>query len=114
MFLRILANQARHKWGIALLILLAMTSLVTLYVYSNNTTRFANRSMQLVMKNMGHNLLILPEKADPRSVYLCSDDQVLLPDEATRRMAAARGLSSRYYVSVLQARAEMVVVAQDH
>ena len=107
MFLRILCNQARHKWGIALLILLAMTSLVTLYVYSNNTTRFANRSMQLAMKNMGHNLLILPEKADIRSVYLCLDDQALFPDETTRRLAAVPSLSSKYYVSVLQARAEV-------
>jgi ABC-type lipoprotein release transport system permease subunit len=107
MFLRILFNQARHKWGIALLILLAMTSLVTLYVYSNNTTRFANRSMQLVMKYMGHNLLLLPEEADIRSIYLCSDNQLPFPDETTRRLAATLSLSSKYYVSVLQARTEV-------
>ncbi|MBC8872997.1 MAG: ABC transporter permease [Planctomycetes bacterium] len=107
MFLKIITSQARHKWGIALLIVLAMTSLVTLYVYSSNTTAFANRSMQLVMKNMGHNLLIIPEKADARSIYLCSDDQTLFSDDTTRRISRARNLSSRYYVSVLQARVEV-------
>ena len=106
MFLRIIIRQARHKWGIALLIFLAMTSLVTLYVYSSNTTKFANRSMQLVMKNMGHNLLIIPAEADPWSIYLCSDDQTLFPAETTQRMSEALSLSSRYYVSVLQARVE--------
>jgi ABC-type lipoprotein release transport system permease subunit len=63
--------------------------------------------MQLVMKNMGHNLLIIPRTADPRSVYLCSDDQVLFPDQTTREMSKGLSLSSRYYVSVLQARAEI-------
>ena len=107
MFLRIITSQARHKWGITLLILLAMTSLVTLYVYANSTTGFANRSMQLVMKNMGHNLLIIPKKTDLRSIYLCSDDQVLFPDETTQWMSKALSLSSRYYVSVLQARTDV-------
>lgn len=107
MFFKIITSQARHKWGIALLILLAMTSLVALYVYSSNTTTFANRSMQLVMKNMGHNLLILPEEADVRSIYACSDEQILFSDDITRRMSKARNLSSRYYVSVLQARVEV-------
>ena len=107
MFLRIITRQARHKWAVALLIFLAMTSLVTLYVYSSNTTEFAGRSMQLVMKNMGHNLLIMPDKADPRSIYLCADDQVLFPDETTGQMSKALGLSSRYYVSVLQAKVDV-------
>ncbi len=114
MFFKIITSQARHKWGIALLILLAMTSLVTLYVYSSNTTAFANRSMQLVMKNMGHNLLILPEEVDVRSIYTCSDDQVFFSDDITRRMSKARNLSSRYYVSVLQAKVEVEPVGSEN
>ena len=104
MFLRIITSQARHKWEIVLLVLLAMTSLVTLYVYSSNTTKFANRSMQIVMKNMGHNLLIVPKEADLWSIYTCSDRQVLFPDDTTRKMSNALSLASRYYVSVLQER----------
>lgn len=107
MFLKIAVSQIRHKWGIALLILLAMTSLVTLYVYSSNTTKFANRSMELVMKNMGHNLLIVPAQSDPWAVYVGSDSQLLFPDDVTERMSQALNLSSRYYVSVLQARVQL-------
>ena len=112
MFLKIITSQARHKWGIALLIFLAITSLVTLYVYSSNTTAFANRSMQLVMKNMGHNLLILPEEADLWSIYTCSEEQVLFSDDTTRRMCEVRGLSSRYYVSVIQAKVASEIQAK--
>lgn len=107
MFLRIITKQARHKWAVALLISLAITSLVALWVYSSNTGRFANRSMQIVMKNMGHNLLILPEEADPWTVYLASDSQATLADDTTQRMSEALGLSSKYYVSVLQRKVEV-------
>ncbi len=102
MFLRILYHQAKYKWGINLLIFLALTSVVGLYVYLQNTSRFANRSMQLIMKNMGHNLIILPEEARPTDTYLCSGNQVLFSEEATREFAKHLHLASKYYVSVLQ------------
>lgn len=107
MFLKIVINQIRHKWSVALLIFLAMTALVTLYVYARNTAAFSNRSMQLVMKNMGHNLLILPKDADPGDVYCGADGLPLIPADTTRQMSDALDLSSRYYVSVLQKRIEV-------
>ena len=72
MFFKLIVRQLWHKRVVALLVFLAMTALVTLYVYSSNTSNFASRSMQLVMKNMGHNLLILPQDADLQALYLCS------------------------------------------
>ena len=104
MFLRMILNQARHKWMITLLLWLVMTALVSLYVYLDNSARFSNRSMQLIMKNMGHNLLILPKSADPVDAYLCTDQQELFSDEVTHQMARQMQLASRYYASVLQAR----------
>jgi len=104
MFLRMLVNQARHKWPVTLLLWAAMTALVSLYVYLGNSARFSNRSMQLIMKNMGHNLLILPAKADPLEAYLCGDGQTLFDDGVTPRMAHHTELASKYYVSVLQKR----------
>jgi len=104
MFLKILVNQARHKWPVTLLLWIAMTALVSLYVYLGNSVRFSNRSMQLIMKNMGHNLLILPKQADPLATYLCSDRQTLFDDDVTARLAEQQRLPSKYYVSVLQKR----------
>jgi ABC-type lipoprotein release transport system permease subunit len=104
MFWKIVLNQALHRWGITLLIFLAMVSLVSLYVYLLNTSRFTNRSIQLIMKQMGHNMLILPEQADRFDTYLCTDAQVFFPDQVTHRLAQSTQLFSRYYVSVLQQR----------
>jgi ABC-type lipoprotein release transport system permease subunit len=104
MFIRMILHQARYKWTITLLLWLVMTALVSLYVYLDNSARFSNRSMQLIMKNMGHNLLILPREADAIDVYLCTDKQILFSDEVTRRMARQMQLASRYYASVLQTR----------
>ena len=104
MFFRMILYQARHKWTITLLLWLVMTALVSLYVYLDNSARFSNRSMQLIMKNMGHNLLILPRNADPIDTYLCTNEQIFFSDEVTHRMAKHMKLASRYYASVLQAR----------
>lgn len=104
MFFKLTVQQLWHKRVVALLVFLAMTALVTLYVYLSNTSTFANRSMQLVMKNMGHNLLLLPQEADLQAVYLCSEEQTTFPEKTTRELAKHRKLMSRYYVSVLQSR----------
>ena len=52
MFFKWTVRQLWHKRVVALLVFPAMTVLVTLYVYSSNTSTFANRSMQRVMKNI--------------------------------------------------------------
>lgn len=87
-----------------LLLFLAMTVLVTLYVYLLNTNRFANRAMQIVMKNMGHNMVILPEASNPLDSFLCTENQPLFDADVTHRLAGHLELFSRYYVSVLQQR----------
>jgi ABC-type lipoprotein release transport system permease subunit len=107
MFLKLFYTQLRYKWGVSLLVFLAMLSLVTLYVYLKNTSQFTNRSMQLVMKNMGHNLLILPEEADAQHIYLCSEDQTTFPEKIAHRMSRSLSLASKYYVAVLQTQAEI-------
>ena len=107
MFFNLIARQLWHKRVVASLVFLAMTALVTLYVYSSNTSKFANRSMQLVMKNMGHNLLILPRDADPQAIYVCSDEQIVFPEQTARELSQYRKLLSKYYVSVLQSRVVM-------
>jgi hypothetical protein len=104
MFLRLIVQQMRHKWGVTALLFLAMTALVTLYVYLVNSAGFSNRSMELIMKNMGHNLLILPEAADPGDFFLCTDRQIPFPDDVTVLMAAREELASKYYASILQRR----------
>lgn len=107
MFWKIIINQGKHKWGVTLLVFLAMTSLVTLYVYLLNANRFTNRSMQLVMKNMGHNMVILPNDANPLDTYLCTGDQRTFSDHVTHHLAQFTHLFSRYYVSVLQRRVKL-------
>jgi len=104
MFWKIVATQARFKWAVTLLLWAAMATLVALYTYLGNSVRFSNRSMQLIMKNLGHNLLILPEQAEALDTYLCTDRQVLFDEDVTARMAAHTHLASKYYTSVLQQR----------
>jgi len=104
MFTRIILGQLRHKWPINLLLFLAMTALVSLYVFILNTNRFSARSMQLIMKNMGLNQLIIPESQPASDTYLCTEKQREFPDGTTREVAGHTELLSKYYLSVLQER----------
>lgn len=107
MLARLVVNQAVHRWSITLLLCIALTTVVSLHVYLRNSATFSNRSMQLIMKNMGHNLFILPVEADALAFYTCSDEQTAFDDSVCREMAKHRKLASRYYANVLQARAQV-------
>ncbi len=104
MFFGLIFNQMRHKWGVTLLLFLAMTALVTMYVYIVNSAGFSNRSMELIMKNMGYNMIILPEAAEPGDFYLCTERQIPFPEEIAARMAEREELASKYYAAILQVR----------
>ena len=102
MFWELIFSQTRHSWKKSLLVLIAMTSLVSLYAYVLNTGAYAQRSMQLIMKNMGLNQRLVPESVDTIDSLLCSDKQKLFPEETTETLASHVELPSRYYLSVLQ------------
>ncbi len=108
MFVKMVVQQARYKWPVTLLLWFAMASLVSLYVYLRNSAQFSQRSMQIIMKRMGFNLLILPQRADVLKTYLCSDGQLLFPEAAADQLAKHLELPSKYYLAVLQQR---VVIA---
>ncbi len=107
MFWGLIFSQIRHSWKQNLLILLAMVSLVSLYAYVLNTGAYAQRSMQLIMKNMGLNQRLIPESVDTIDSLICSDKQILFPEETTEILASHTELPSRYYLSVLQEQYEV-------
>lgn len=92
---RLVTSQAIHKWPITLLLCVALTTVVSLHVYLENSAMFSNRSMQLVMKNMGHNLLILPSEADALAFHTCSERQLAFDESICGEMASHKKLASR-------------------
>jgi len=104
MRLTLIFQQAVYKRFVTVLLLLALTASVSLYVYISNTSRYTNRSMQLIVKKLGHNLIILPDSTNPLDVYWCTDKQTLFTEDVAVRLADDHELASRYFVSVLQTR----------
>lgn len=107
MFFRILWNQIRFKKVRNGLLLALVTAITTLYIFVENSAEFSDRSMKLIMKRMGHNMLILPETTNPMDVYHCTDNQPEFPDTVTRFLAGKTDLLSKYYVSCLQREIEL-------
>ncbi|MFH0921778.1 MAG: ABC transporter permease [Fibrobacterota bacterium] len=86
------------------LLFLALTASVSLYVYISNTSRYTNRAMQIIVKRLGHNLIILPDSTNPLDIYWCTDKQTAFSEDIAVRLADHDELASRYFVSVLQTR----------
>jgi len=107
MFLRIVLKQLRYKWEINLLLFLTMTALVSLHVFIGNTNRFTVRSIQLIMKNMGLNQVMIPAAQSALDTYLCTENQLEFPQSVTHAAAVHLELLSRYYVSMLQQRMDV-------
>jgi hypothetical protein len=104
MFARLVANQAAYRWPITLLVCVALTAVVSLHVYLRNSAAFANRSMQIIMKSLGHNILILPTESDGLAFHTCAETQPLFGADVCHEMAKHGKLASKYYANVLQAR----------
>ncbi len=106
-FFKILWNQIRLKKVQNGLLLALVAAITTLYVFVDNSAKFSDRSMKLIMKRMGHNMLILPETANPMDVYHCTANQPEFSDTVPRFLAGKTSLLSKYYVGRLQHRIEL-------
>jgi ABC-type antimicrobial peptide transport system permease subunit len=104
MRIKLIVNQALYKWPVTILLFLALTASVTLYVYIGNTTKYANRSMQLIVKKMGHNLIFLPDSADAIDIYWSTGNEQLFNESYASVLASKAEMASRYFVAVFQKR----------
>ena len=95
--------QIRHQWAVSLLVVLALTGVVALHSYTRNSARFQLRSMQLIMKEMGHNLWFVDRQADPLQAASGYGDLTTFPVERIATLTADRQIASTYWANVLQA-----------
>jgi putative ABC transport system permease protein len=100
-------GQFTRKWPSNTLLLLTVALLAALFTFVQNSARFTERSMQLIVKRMGHNMLILPRDADALAVLHCADHQMLFSDTVADALAGRTELLSKYYVPRLQRRIEI-------
>lgn len=104
MFWKIIFRQMNQKRAMTLTLFTLIALLVSLFVYIQNTNHFANRSIQLIMKNMGLNQVFIPANENPLAVYLCQDHQTRFPESVAESLAQSTELLSKYYVALLQER----------
>ena len=97
-----LFRQMRYRWQVFLLLALALCGIVTAYTYVQNSSRFHVRSMQLIVKETGHNLWFISESAYPFDAFTGSPELPTFPDERVHELAEDRRIASTYYANILQ------------
>lgn len=97
-------RQMRHAGSVTLLLWLSLCAVVALHAFVLNGARFQNRSMELIMKDMGHNLWFLSSSAHRLDAMTASSGLPAIPDDRVAGLAADRGIASTYWGNLLQAR----------
>lgn len=94
--------QMRHQWAINLLLGLSLACVVALYAYTRNSSEFQHRSIQLIMKEMGHNLWFIDAMANPLHAATGSPDLPVFTASDIHRLVEDRAIASTYWGKVLQ------------
>ncbi len=97
-------RQMRHGWMVSLLLALSIAGVVALYTYVNNSARFHNRSMQLIMKDTGHNLWFMSASANLLDIVSGSTNAPTIAADRIHSLSADRRVASTYWANVLQGR----------
>ncbi len=99
-----LLRQMRHGWAVALLLWVSLCAVVALHTYVRNSAAFQTRSMQLIMKNTGHNLWFLDASANLLDIVAGSAAAPTFSDNRIHALAADRQIASTYWGNILQGR----------
>lgn len=100
----LMIRELRLRWLNFGLALFAVAAACALVVALSSMGRAANTETKRLMRNLGFNLLVLPEKTDLARYW--ATDQVTgeMPEEYVKRLAQTRGIGGDHYVATLQQR----------
>ena len=99
---RLLLREIQHRKLNFLLGLVAVVAAVALVVALVMTGRASNLETKRLMRNLGFNLLILPQETDLADYWAGDFATVDMPEEYVRRLANTSGVSADHYVATLE------------
>ncbi|MBF0431119.1 MAG: hypothetical protein HQK83_07565 [Fibrobacteria bacterium] len=97
----IIAELFRYK-KTYLAYFLTATIAVAAFVFISLTSQAAKRDIQLITKEMGQNVIILPAQTELEDYYSASGNEHTMPEEYADSLAAHKGINVTYHVAVLQ------------
>ncbi len=100
--LRLLLREIGHRFPGFFLGFLAVVAAVALYVGLETMGRASYIETKRLMRNLGFNLLIVPEGTDMADFWAADFASSDMPEEYVRRLAQTPGMSADHYVATLQ------------
>jgi len=100
--LRLLIREICHRFPGFFLGFLAVVAAVALYVGLETMGRASYRETKRLMRNLGFNLLIVPEGTDMADFWAADFASGDMPEQYVRRLAESPGMLADHYVATLQ------------
>jgi ABC-type lipoprotein release transport system permease subunit len=103
-FLTFFWNELKYRKAGYAANFIAVVSAVIVVVFVRQTLEASKRSIRLITKNMGQNLIVLHEDSDLESYYTAFKPCVPMPQAYVDTLAAIKDFTTTYHVAVLQKR----------
>ena len=100
--LSLLLREIRHRAGAFTMGVLAVAVGAGLCVALLTTSRAANREAGRLMRNLGFNVLVVPEGTDVATYWATDQSDRDMPEDAVRRLADSPEISADHFVATLK------------
>jgi len=104
MILRIIFREIMFRRVRAGIFVLILASALALLTFVQTTSRASIRSMQIIMKTLGQNIVIIHEDTDLDMYYTVNGKSTLFDESDAARIAADTAVSANYYLASLERR----------
>lgn len=98
----LIARELRHRAVGFSLGLLAIAAAVALFVAVITMGRASNTEATRLMRNLGFNILVLPQGTDLTNYWVADFTNRYMPETYVDKLASTRGILADHYVAVLQ------------
>ena len=102
--LKVIFKEISYRRVRAVIVILSLLSVLALLTFIQTTSRASIRTMQILMKNMGQNIVIIPNETDRLNYYTVTKDIPLFSQEIAGKIAFNKTVSANYYLGCLDKR----------
>ncbi|OGJ87364.1 MAG: hypothetical protein A2268_14520 [Candidatus Raymondbacteria bacterium RifOxyA12_full_50_37] len=88
----------------AIIVIFFLLSMLSIITFIQTTSKASIRTMQILMKNLGQNIVILHEKGDRLDYYTAVKDIPLFDQSVTQKISANKTIAATYYLACLEKR----------
>jgi len=100
-------KELAYRWVRSLIVIVILATVLGLFTFIQTTSKSSIRSMQLIMKDLGQNIILMHRDTDLDAYYTASGTLPVFPELDVPKIASNEAVSANYYLAVLTHRVDL-------